>query len=168
MDPRPDKTLEITASPVERVIRKPHGTVVELHKNGDTRLTRPDGTVVVYQKDGTVVRISSDGIRTESCPKTRLRPEERPLNVTSMTTERIGRLLSNFANTPFRLDGVRYASVEAFYICLKTNDATLRKQLRSLFGPAARAAGKGLKSTETTYGNRVIRLEERKWGQVNN
>jgi predicted NAD-dependent protein-ADP-ribosyltransferase YbiA (DUF1768 family) len=158
MDSKPDMTQKIAASPVNRVIRKPDGTVVELQKNGDTRLTRPDGTVTVYQEDGTVVHISTDGVRTESRPKSRIKPEERPLNVTSMTTERIGRLLSNFAKTPFTLDGVRYASIEAFYVCLKTDDAGLRKQIRSLSGPAARAAGKGLKPTETTYGNQVVRL----------
>lgn len=158
MDSTPEKTQENAASPVIRVIRKPDGTVVELLKNGDTRLIRTDGTVTIHQEDGNTVRISADGIRTESRPKRPIKPEERPLNVTSMTTEKIGRLLSNFANTPFTLDGVRYASVEAFYVCLKTDDHGLRKQLRSLSGPAARAAGKGLKSTETTYGNQVIRL----------
>jgi predicted NAD-dependent protein-ADP-ribosyltransferase YbiA (DUF1768 family) len=158
MDSRPEKSQQTAASSVDRVIRKPDGTVVELQKNGDTRLTRPDGTVTIYQGDGTVVRISADGVRTESRPRSRVRPEDRPLNVNSMASESIGRLLSNFARTPFMLDGVRYASIEAFYVCLKTDEASLRKRLRSLSGPAARAAGKGLKSTETTYGNRVIRL----------
>jgi hypothetical protein len=161
MGSKPDMTQKTAASPVNRVIRKPDGTVVELQKNGDTRLTRPDGTVTVYQEDGTVVHISTDGVRTESRPKSRIKPEERPLNVTSMTTERIGRLLSNFAKTPFTLDGVRYASIEAFYVCLKTDDAGLRKQIRTLSGPAARAAGKGLKPTETTYGKQWFDSEAR-------
>ena len=36
-----------------------------------------------------------------------------PLNVYSRSTENIGRLMSNFAHTPFVLDGVEYASIES-------------------------------------------------------
>ena len=38
-----------------------------------------------------------------------------PFNVWSRSEEEIGRLTSNFAHTPFELDGVAYASFEGFY-----------------------------------------------------
>jgi len=41
-----------------------------------------------------------------------------PLNVYSNADEEIGRLLSNFAHTPFVMDGITYASVEGFYSSL--------------------------------------------------
>lgn len=37
------------------------------------------------------------------------------LNVYSKSSEPLARALSNFAHTPFELDEVQYASVEAFY-----------------------------------------------------
>jgi hypothetical protein len=42
----------------------------------------------------------------------------KPLNVWSMSDEDIGRKMSNFAHTPFAIDGVEFASVEAFYVWL--------------------------------------------------
>jgi hypothetical protein len=42
----------------------------------------------------------------------------KPLNVWSMSDEDIGRKISNFAHTPFAIDGVEFASVEAFYVWL--------------------------------------------------
>lgn len=41
-----------------------------------------------------------------------------PLNVYSKADEELGRLLSNFAHTPFVMDGITYASVEGFYSSL--------------------------------------------------
>ena len=43
---------------------------------------------------------------------------EAALNIWSRSDEAVGRLMSNFAHTPFTLDGVDYASIEAFYVCL--------------------------------------------------
>ncbi len=58
----------------------------------------------------------------------------KPLNVWSRSDEEIGRLLSNFAHTPFVLDSVAYASVEGFYAALlidnnKAKQATARTYL---------------------------------------
>lgn len=52
-----------------------------------------------------------------------------PLNVYSRSTENIGRLMSNFAHTPFVLDGVEYASIEGFYVALKCLDPTKRAKV---------------------------------------
>jgi predicted NAD-dependent protein-ADP-ribosyltransferase YbiA (DUF1768 family) len=42
-----------------------------------------------------------------------------PLNIWSMSPEAIGRDMSNFAHTPFVLDGVVFGSVDALYVWLK-------------------------------------------------
>jgi predicted NAD-dependent protein-ADP-ribosyltransferase YbiA (DUF1768 family) len=55
----------------------------------------------------TLVRL---GPRLEAC--------REPINVTSMSPDPI-RLIANFAPTPFELDGVRYACVEAFWQSLR-------------------------------------------------
>jgi predicted NAD-dependent protein-ADP-ribosyltransferase YbiA (DUF1768 family) len=52
----------------------------------------------------------------------------KPLNVWSMSDEEIGREMSNFAHTPFVLDGLEFGSVEAFYVwLLLSTTATERK-----------------------------------------
>ena len=61
-----------------------------------------------------------------------------PLNVWSNSSEEIGRLMSNFAHTPFCLDGVEYASVEAFYACLLIADPARRERVRKMFGVRAK------------------------------
>lgn len=52
--------------------------------------------------------------------------------------------MSNLAHTPFTLDGMRYASVEGFYVSLKFLDADKRSKMAGLYG--ARAKGKGSRS----------------------
>jgi hypothetical protein len=58
-----------------------------------------------------------------------------PINVTSRTPEPL-RLVSNFAHTPFRLDGFGYESIEGFWQGLKFPDAADRRRLAELWGPA--------------------------------
>jgi hypothetical protein len=43
---------------------------------------------------------------------------EESVNIYSRAADPVGRLLSNFAPTPFELDGLRYGSVEGFYSSL--------------------------------------------------
>ena len=74
-----------------------------------------------------------------------------PLNVVSASNEEIGRLMSNFAETPFSLDGKRYASVEAFYACLKITDPKGQARVRRLDGRKAKAAARKLQVTESIY-----------------
>jgi len=70
--------------------------------------------------------------------------EYTPLNVASGSGEEIGKLMSNFAHTPFVLDGAWYASVEGFYASLKFLDEEKRSKMARLYG--ARARGKASKS----------------------
>ncbi len=63
-----------------------------------------------------------------------------PINITSQTPEPL-RLISNFAHTPFELDGLAYESIEGFWQGLKFPDEADRRRLAALYGPAARDAG---------------------------
>jgi len=75
---------------------------------------------------------------------------EKPLNVAFRSDEDIGKWMSNFSLTPFVLDGVEFASVEAFYVYLKLDPAT-RDAVRTLWGVRAKNAGKKSKLTRTSY-----------------
>lgn len=66
-----------------------------------------------------------------------MQSEHHSLNVWSRSDEEIGRLLSNFAHTPFSLDGAEYASVEAFYACLLLAPHR-HERVRRLYGVRAR------------------------------
>jgi predicted NAD-dependent protein-ADP-ribosyltransferase YbiA (DUF1768 family) len=48
------------------------------------------------------------------------------INIASNSSNMIEALLSNLAHTPFELDGMRYASVEAFWQGLKYSDTAKR------------------------------------------
>jgi hypothetical protein len=65
-----------------------------------------------------------------------------PFNVWSRSEEEIGRLMSNFARTPFELDGVAYASFEGFYISLLFLDPAKRLKLSRLYGLVVSRMGK--------------------------
>src|SRR6516165_9802254 len=71
-----------------------------------------------------------------------------PINVTSMSPLPI-RLIANFAPTPFELDGVRYACVEAFWQSLRFPIGE-RARIAVLDGAAAKRA-----SAEEPYGSHV-------------
>ena len=74
-----------------------------------------------------------------------------PLNVYSRSDEEIGRLMSNFPNTPFTLDDIEYAGVESFYVYLLTTDEGKREKFRKLYGPVVKRMGKKFRSTRTCY-----------------
>jgi predicted NAD-dependent protein-ADP-ribosyltransferase YbiA (DUF1768 family) len=75
-----------------------------------------------------------------------------PLNVSSRSPMPL-RLASNFAHTPFVLDGLRYASIEGFWQGLKFPDKTDRRRLAALHGSAARDAGFHAPPSETLLYN---------------
>jgi predicted NAD-dependent protein-ADP-ribosyltransferase YbiA (DUF1768 family) len=60
------------------------------------------------------------------------------LNIWSRSHEEVGRSMSNFAHTPFTLDGVDYASIEAFYVCLLLPSESRREKVRKLWGLRAK------------------------------
>lgn len=81
------------------------------------------------------------------------------LNVFSKSSEPLARALSNFAHTPFELDGVQYASVEAFYQSLKFEDPYKRAEIALLWGNYAKAAAKKAEPAKhTTYMGTTISL----------
>jgi predicted NAD-dependent protein-ADP-ribosyltransferase YbiA (DUF1768 family) len=64
-----------------------------------------------------------------------------PLNVVSFSPDPAARLISNFAATPFVLDGRDYASVEGFWQGLKFPAERDRRRVAALSGSQARDAG---------------------------
>lgn len=63
----------------------------------------------------------------------------KPLNIWSRSDEEIGRLMSNFAHTPFTLYGVEYASIEAFYATLLIPQSEAkRERVRRMWGVRAK------------------------------
>src|SRR5947207_686256 len=86
----------------------------------------------------------------------------KPLNVYSKTEDALGRALSNFAHTPFELDGVHYASVEGFYTGLKWADPAKRADTATYFGTYAKnAASKARGVTSTVYNGETVALGSR-------
>jgi predicted NAD-dependent protein-ADP-ribosyltransferase YbiA (DUF1768 family) len=84
--------------------------------------------------------------------------ELKSLNVYSLSDEEIGRLMSNFANTPFVLDNIEYGSVEGFYVSLLFTDEVKRAKVRRLYGFVAKRMGKKSKLTTTCYGGESFEL----------
>ena len=81
-----------------------------------------------------------------------------PLNITSRSPGAL-RLISNFANTPFELDGVTYAGIEGFWQGLKFPEDADRRRLAELYGSAARDAGHyAPASEELYYGGERVRI----------
>lgn len=140
------------------VITKANGQRVEIKPSGDKIITSPDGSRLTFRADGAVEHVGADGTQTVHAPKVRYAPHEKPLNVASMSVERIGRLMSNFSETPFVLDGVHYASVEGFYVSLLTQDDELRARLRAMAGREAKAEGRNLERTQGWYAGAELAL----------
>ena len=80
-----------------------------------------------------------------------------PLNVWSRSEEEIGRLMSNFAHTPFTLDGVEYASVESFYACLLIPPHK-RERVAKMYGIRAKHEVPNLKPQSFEYRGQTIGL----------
>lgn len=110
-----------------------------------------DGHVFALRlQDERTFRLSDLGPRPQAC--------REPINVTSRSPDMQVRLISNFANTPFELDGRGYASVEAFWQGLKFADEARRRQIASSHGLDARHAGADAPKSDTfQYEGRTIR-----------
>ena len=126
-----------------RIIRRANGVVVTVRPDRVTIIERPDGSRTTVAPGGRVETCLADGTVKIRDPRARIDPATRPLNVWSRSSEEVGRLLSNFARTPFTLDGRAYASVEGFYQGLKVAEPLERARIAKLWGSAAKAAVKG-------------------------
>ncbi len=111
-----------------------------------------DGHVfgLVLQNDQTF-RLTSLGPRADAC--------REPINVSSRATDPAIRLISNFAHTPFELDGEPYASVEGFWQGLKFQTESTRRAIAQLHGDEARRAGFGAPAAEAfEYRGHAVRV----------
>lgn len=88
---------------------------------------------ILKQQDPQSFRLISAG------PEAEVRRE--PINVTSRSLDPAIQWISNFAHTPFQLDGKRYASIESFWQGLKYPDTKRRKEIAPLYGKEAMRAG---------------------------
>ncbi len=109
-------------------------------------------------REGHVFRVMQSGPGLQLVD---LGPEEealgRPINITAEAPPPFD-LISNFAHTPFVLDGTRYASVEGFWQSLRVDDAGERARIATLSGSAAkRAAGSAARRDSFIYADSTVR-----------
>lgn len=111
-----------------------------------------DGHVFALKlQDGQTFRLTDLGGRAEAC--------REPINVTSRSPDLAVRLISNFAQTPFELDGRSYGSVEAFWQGLKFPEEARRREIAPLHGGQARRAGIGApECAAIVYCGRTVRV----------
>lgn len=102
-------------------------------------------------QDGQTFRLTDLGPRPVAC--------REPINITSRSPDPGIQLISNFAHTPFELDGQHYASVEAFWQGLKFPDQARRDVIAGLYGQAARRAGNdALEAEAVEYRGHAVRV----------
>jgi predicted NAD-dependent protein-ADP-ribosyltransferase YbiA (DUF1768 family) len=81
-----------------------------------------------------------------------------PINITSKSPGDL-RLISNFAAVPFELDGLAYASTEAFWQGLKFPEEAKRRELATLHGAKAKDSGfYAPKSDTIIYAGQTVRV----------
>lgn len=79
----------------------------------------------------------------ESKPFPKPKTEKENVNIGFKGETETERMLSNFAHTPFELDGVRYESVEGFWQSIKFPEGSKdRAETAGLVGNKAKKAGK--------------------------
>ncbi len=82
-----------------------------------------------------------------------------PLNIWSKSDEEIGRLMSNFAHTPFVLDGILYSSIEGFYAALLIQgNAAKQAKVRQMWGVRAKHEIPKLKPQVILYNGESFKL----------
>lgn len=96
-----------------------------------------DGHVLaLLGNSGTGAAVKFLGPREDVC--------REPINVTSRHPDPQIKLIGNFADTPFELDGERYGSVEGFWQGLRFPERSAdRRRIAELSGSAAKRAGEG-------------------------
>ena len=78
----------------------------------------------LHLQDAQTFRLNDLGPRADAC--------REPINVTSRSPDPAIQLISNFAHTPFDLDGQQYGSVEAFWQGLKYPGEARRREIAPL------------------------------------
>jgi predicted NAD-dependent protein-ADP-ribosyltransferase YbiA (DUF1768 family) len=126
---KPDRLVLVPETEEERVALAAWGSAHEDH------------AFAMQPNAGTGATLAGLGPRPDAC--------REPINVTGLSPEPIG-LIANFAPTPFELDGVRYACVEAFWQSLRFPPGE-RAVIAGLVGAAAKGQG-----SERPYGSHVI------------
>lgn len=76
------------------------------------------------------------------------------INIYSKSKLELGRALSNFAHTPFTINGDNFESVEGYWYWLKTGEKY--EQFKKLFGLAAKIEGKKFAQIECPNFNEKI------------
>lgn len=96
----------------------------------------------------------------ESIIQIETEPKENTVNVGFKAETETERQLSNFANTPFDLDGVHYESIEGFWQSIKFPEGSEeRKRIAGLVGGKAKRAGNPAKDiTEIQYQGKTIEI----------
>lgn len=144
---------------VTRIIARKHGGTILLFSSGDKVIILPGQPIKTVKPGGRLFVEQNDGQVSESRIKSRMPPDEKLLNVASGAGEPIGKLLSNFAERSFVMDGKPYASVEAFYQGLKWPDGAQRAAVAGLAGTEAKYAARGAPKAETfEYEGHTYRL----------
>jgi predicted NAD-dependent protein-ADP-ribosyltransferase YbiA (DUF1768 family) len=123
----------------------------EIQKLAEWASQHDDYAFRLMIQDPQTCRLTGLGLQKDAC--------REPINVVSMSAEPDIRLLSNFASTPFELDGRSYASVEGFWQGLKFADEAKRREIAAFVGAEAKQAGDDAPKSETLiYEGRTIRL----------
>jgi predicted NAD-dependent protein-ADP-ribosyltransferase YbiA (DUF1768 family) len=124
-------------------------TEAETHALAEWKAVRAGRVLLVRATAGTGLALTDLRVREEAC--------NEPLQVWSKSPDASVRLISNFAVTPFELDGRCYQSVESFWQALKFDNAAERRRVASMDGPAAQKAGKARPYGATvTYQGRSV------------
>lgn len=144
--------------------------------NGVRHIVKADGTQVMIEPSGKVT-VSGQPERVQSTPpsteakefqaRERSKPpdfsylplEQRPLNVGGSSSELSAAEMSNFAHTPFTLDGRRFGSVEALYVWLKwSGNPEKQAEAMSMHGYEAKKFGKPSTNTQAEYDGQQLSL----------
>lgn len=75
------------------------------------------------------------------------------LNILYSSNNKEAQLISNLGHTPFKLNGITFQSVEAFWQGLKFNDDASRFEVANLYGKAAKNVGKGVEYEDFIHYN---------------